>query len=133
MPLYWYLCEGCGQRRELYCKPTKIYRTTRCLKCGRRMRRSLGFHVKPNNNWPMLSDAAGVHPDQIPDAQREAKDLGVPISFHPDGRAVFTSARHRKEYCEAIGLYDRNAGYGDPVPTAKSRPTVKSIDKSEVI
>lgn len=64
--------------------------------------------------WPMCSDAAGVHPDQVAEAQAAATGLGVPTEFTPDGRAVFRSPRHRKLYCEAVGLYDRNGGYGDP-------------------
>jgi len=65
-------------------------------------------------NWPMASDAAGVHPDQIQEASRVAVEKGVPTNFTPDGRAVFTSRQHRKAYCRTIGLHDRNGGYGDP-------------------
>jgi len=65
-------------------------------------------------NWPMESDAAGVHPKQIHGAMVEARRRGVPTSFTPDGRAIFTSRGHRKKYCEAFGFYDRNAGFGDP-------------------
>ena len=31
-----------------------------------------------------------------------------------DGRAIFNSRAHRKRYCESIGMFDRNGGYGDP-------------------
>lgn len=64
--------------------------------------------------WPMLSDAAGVHPDQIPVAKEKAKKAGINVNFHPDGRVIFESAKQRKAYCEHRGLYDRNGGYGDP-------------------
>lgn len=65
-------------------------------------------------NWPLKSDAAGVHPDQIPEAVEHSKKIGIPTDFTPDGRAIFTSRGHRQRYCRAIGLRDRNGGYGDP-------------------
>jgi hypothetical protein len=65
-------------------------------------------------NWPMKSDAAGVHPDQIKEAYEHSVKIGIPTQFVPDGRAVFTGKQHRKDYCRAIGLHDRNGGYGDP-------------------
>lgn len=65
-------------------------------------------------NWPMYSDAAGVHPDQIKEAYEKSVKDGVPTQFTPDGRAIFTSRKHRKDYCRTIGMHDRNGGYGDP-------------------
>lgn len=64
--------------------------------------------------WPMYSDAMGVHPDQAKEAYSESIKMGVPTSFDNQGRAIFNSAGHRKAYCEAYGVYDRNGGYGDP-------------------
>ena len=65
-------------------------------------------------NWPMASDAAGVHPGQVDQAHEHARRVGIPTEFTADGRAIFTSRRHRRDYCRAIGLHDRNAGYSDP-------------------
>lgn len=67
-------------------------------------------------NWPMTSYAAGGHPDDIPEMQRIDKEHGVPTEYTNDGDPIFTSRKHRKEYCEAHKLFDRNAGYSDPVP-----------------
>lgn len=64
--------------------------------------------------WPMVSDAVGVHPDQVIDAQKHAEKIGVPTRFNALGQAIFESPGHRKAYCERTGRYDRNAGYGDP-------------------
>ncbi len=72
-----------------------------------------GFAHKPGN-WPMKSDAAGVAPSQVQEAYEKSVKDGVPTQFTPDGRAIFTSAGHRKRYCESVGLYDRNGGYRDP-------------------
>tara|TARA_R100000458_G_scaffold41260_1_gene38898 strand:- start:1071 stop:1445 length:375 start_codon:yes stop_codon:yes gene_type:complete len=66
------------------------------------------------SNWPMKSDAAGVHPDQIGEARKEAKRFGVPTNFDgKTGQAIFTSRSHRAEYLKAKGYHDRNGGYGD--------------------
>jgi len=64
--------------------------------------------------WPMKSDAAGVHPDQIGEAMSAASKMGVPTSFDSKtGQAIFESRGHRKRYLKAHGMHDRNAGYGD--------------------
>jgi hypothetical protein len=65
-------------------------------------------------NWPLKSDAAGVHPNQIKEAHAHSVKIGIPTQFTPDGRAIFTGRKHRKDYCRAIGLHDRNGGFGDP-------------------
>ena len=70
--------------------------------------------------WPRKSDAAGVHPKQIPEAIAAAAKRGVKIDFDRNtGEAIFTSPRHEKEYCERVrGLFrvGKGAGFGDPQP-----------------
>lgn len=73
--------------------------------------------VPPPGNWPMKSDAMGVHPDQIPEVEAHSRRVGVPTRFDKDtGQAILTSPDHRRRYAKAIGLIDRNAGYSDPTP-----------------
>ncbi len=64
--------------------------------------------------WPIHSDAVGVLPSQREEAIAEAARVGVPTDFDHQGRAILRSREHRKRYCEALGFYDRNGGYGDP-------------------
>jgi hypothetical protein len=64
-------------------------------------------------NWPMKSDAAGVHPDQIPEAYAKSVKDGVPTQFTKDGQAIFTSRGHRARYIKTIGMIDRDGGYSD--------------------
>ena len=66
--------------------------------------------------WPMASYAAGVHPDEVPEMKKYDKEHGVPTEYNNDGDPIFTSRTHRKQYCEAHHLFDRSAGYNDPVP-----------------
>jgi hypothetical protein len=65
-------------------------------------------------NWPLCSDALGVHPSQVGEAVAHAQKIGVPTEFNSEGQAVFTSAAHRKRYARAVGFRDRNGGYSDP-------------------
>jgi len=75
--------------------------------------KELGAMVPPPANWPQVSSGAGVHPDEIPEALEQAKQLGVSVGFTDEGEAIFTSRRNKKEYCEAVGLWDKCGGYGD--------------------
>ncbi len=61
----------------------------------------------------MKSEALAVHPEQRGEAIASAKRKGVSTYFDRMGRPVFTSARHRAEYCKAYGFRDRNGGYSD--------------------
>ncbi len=64
--------------------------------------------------WPIESDAAGVHPDQVPEAIAHAASKGVPTEFNPrTGNPIFRSRKHRNEFLKAHGMRDRDAGYGD--------------------
>lgn len=66
------------------------------------------------DGWPLESDAAGVHPDQVNEAMVHAVSQGVPTEFNPKtGNPIFRSRRHRNDFLKAHGLRDNNAGYGD--------------------
>lgn len=63
----------------------------------------------------MASDAAGVNPIQIPEMKEALRKAGAPCDFHPrTGQAIFTSRAHRQQVVRAMGLHDRNGGFGDP-------------------
>jgi len=118
MPNYCFKCPGCGRLETFSLAIEDRNHPIRCPDCGQVLKRDLqGEHGAFRNtpgNWPLYSDAAGVNPDQIPEAVAEARRCGVPTDFTSDGCAIFTDPAHRRRYCEAHGLYDRNGGYGDP-------------------
>ncbi len=58
---------------------------------------------------PLASDALAVHPSQIAEAVEDARRKGVPTEFLPDGRPVFLSSRHFREYAKRYGF--RHKGY----------------------
>lgn len=65
-------------------------------------------------SWPMKSDAAGVHPSQVKEFTEQSYKMGVGTEFDSStGQAVFTSRGHRARYLKAMGMHDRNGGYGD--------------------
>lgn len=76
--------------------------------------------------YPRDSDAAGCNPEQAQEMYDESVKLGIPTEFNKrTGCAKFESRSHEKRYCEATGLYQRNAGYGDAAPrvvTSERKP-----------
>lgn len=97
--------------------------TEKCPECGGTMGRDLvaeqeGRRDTPGT-YPMTSYAAGISPDEVKEFEKSDAAAGVPTEYTkgPDGGdPIFTSAKHRKKYCRLHELYDRNAGYSDPVP-----------------
>lgn len=84
------------------------------------VRSSEKVRLKPQ--WPLRSDAFAVSPEQVDEANSTMEGLGLKPNFVRKGSDVgcyeFESARHRKEtgMHPSIEFYDRNGGYGDPMP-----------------
>lgn len=71
-----------------------------------------GKNMQPD--WGYESDAAGVHPEQVPEAVAYCKQKGVPTEFNPKtGNPVMRNRSHRNRFLKVWGLRDRDAGYGD--------------------
>lgn len=70
----------------------------------------------PGKGWPIISEALAFHPDQVPEARRLAKKLGVPTEIRDSGEPVLRDGRHRKKYVRVMepGTFDKNGGYSDP-------------------
>jgi hypothetical protein len=68
-------------------------------------------------NYPMVCTAAGVHPGQIKEHMEHLRQQGCgQVNHTKDGDIIFESKGQRKKVCEALGLFDRQAGYSDPQP-----------------
>lgn len=73
-------------------------------------------------NYPMVSANAGVHPAQIKEHQAHLKSMGCGHVEHTkDGDVVFQDKGQRKRVCEALGLFDRRAGFSDPQPKHRTK------------
>lgn len=69
------------------------------------------------SNYPMVCTAAGVHPDQVKEHMDHLRKMGCgQVNHTKDGDLIFESKGQRKRVLEALGLFDRNASYGDPTP-----------------
>jgi hypothetical protein len=118
MPLYAYR-DPDGKLVELFMSVAEMERRQRggfIVHDGVRLERdmtptSLRGNAFGGAKWPLASDCAGVHPEEIPAAMAEARSKGCNLNFTPDGRAIFESNAHRRTALKALGLHDR-AGYG---------------------
>lgn len=72
-----------------------------------------GGHKAVCGNWPLLSDAVGCHPDQIPEMKAAYARHGVNVDFTKDGQAILESRGHRRAVMQVAGVHDRDGGYGD--------------------
>ena len=122
MPVYCFRCPKCGACAEEQRPMSQSNDPKMCVKdgCGEGMQR---YYAAEHNSraarcdlWPMASDAAGVHPDDVPDMIEKDKQGGVPTEYTGDGNPVFTGPGHRRRYLQLHGMFDRNAGYSDPTP-----------------
>jgi len=60
--------------------------------------------------WPLMSEAAGTHPDEVPKTMAEMRSKGVNLNYTKDGRAIFENASQRRKALRALGMQDMN-GY----------------------
>jgi len=123
--IYCYVCPRCKHRQEVIKPMSESSVSVPCEKCNTIMSRDIrsehsSFHNTPGN-YPMESNAAGVAVKQAAEAEQHSREIGIPTHFNREtGNPVFTSKQHRKKYCEANGLYDRNAGHSDPKPKVRT-------------
>lgn len=119
MTVYSFICKTCGHKQEVARPMHESDLPVLCGKCSFVMTRDFKADFgkqRYGDIWPMASYAAGVHPKQIPEMRKIDEKNGVPTDYTPDGDPIFTGPKHRKRYCEAHGMFDRNAGHSDPVP-----------------
>lgn len=61
-------------------------------------------------NWPLRSDALGVHPAQRAEREALLKSAGCPTEFdRSTGEAILTGPGHRRAVIRAMGMRERNA------------------------
>ena len=76
-------------------------------------------HMRSGKAWPQTSCALGVDRSQVKDAEKTLFEAGVPTQFDARGDAILTSRTHRNKVMNAMGMGDRDAGYGDRAPDVK--------------
>lgn len=110
MPYYDYRCV-CGRDESRLLPMSQASFRPLCA-CGKLMERDIVAEQRGRPHrpglWPMKSISLGVQPDQVQEAEAEAKKCGVPTKFTPDGLAILTSPRHRREYAKMNGMHGKN-------------------------
>jgi len=119
MPAYTFRCSACGHRQVVVRPMSESDVPVLCEVDSFVMHRDYQTDFGKQlfgDIWPFASYAAGASPSEVPELRKVDAEHGVPTDYSADGDPIFRSAKHRKKYCEAHRLFDRNAGYGDPVP-----------------
>ena len=120
MPVYEYTCDNCGSEDSEQRSMADSDKRKKCVICKKFMRRNFQAEAPGRgaryDTYPFASDALGGHPDDRARLTEEAIAAGVPTEINSDGNPIMRSAKHRQEYCKALGFYDRNAGYSDQAP-----------------
>lgn len=109
MPVYCYKCPECGQIEEAVRTIEGRGDCPECPHCdGVATERAIGEEQGAvQTEWvePIYSDAAGVHPDQVPEARNRFKNH----EYADDGRMIFRSHAHRRQCLKDIGMFDKDA------------------------
>ena len=119
MPQYTFKCSACGNRQTVIRSMAESDVPVLCEVDAFVMQRDYKADFgkqRFGEIWPFASYAAGASPSEVPALHEFDMKNGVPTDYSDDGDPIFRSPSHRKKYCEAHGLFDRNAGFSDPVP-----------------
>lgn len=119
MPQYTFSCGACDRKQVVTRPMSESDAPVLCEVDSFVMRRDYQADFGKQHHgdtYPFASYAAGVSPSEVPAMREIDKKNGVPTDYSEDGDPIFRTPKHRKKYCEAHGLYDRDAGYSDPVP-----------------
>lgn len=105
MPIYEFKCK-CG-KRDTVLRSMACSTDPQPCKCGDVMTRDYRAELgssRSGEGQSYLSDALGVAPHQIEDAQRAFPDH----KFAPDGRMIIDNPQHRKKVLKDLGYVDYN-------------------------
>lgn len=63
--------------------------------------------------YPMVTEALGVHPEQVAEANARNKAHGVNVTYDEDGRGHIPDAAERKKLLRLEKVHGNNSYYGD--------------------
>jgi putative FmdB family regulatory protein len=108
MPVYEYKCTVCGKSHEEVRQIRHRDLTSPCPEpqcdgaCERDVVASMSPHTDTGYQSPILSEALGVDPSQIADAQKRFPHH----KFTPDGRMILESHQERSKVLKELGFRD---------------------------
>jgi hypothetical protein len=111
---YCFRCESCGEGWEETRHCGDDVTRGSCPSCGGSGRRDYrAEHTLDRSGehgmWPMVSEAAGISPCDIPATEARLERMGAKCRFDGLGRPIFTDMAHRRRVLKAMGLVDRNS------------------------
>lgn len=118
MTTYTFQCPACDAKKVVV-RPMTDDSPVLCDVCAFVMERDYQADFgkqRVGDLYPYPSTALGVHPDQVAERMRFDKEAGVPTVYNDEGDPIMRNKKHRREFCRAHDVHDRNAGFGDPVP-----------------
>lgn len=110
MPVYCYRCNSCQHVTETYREVSQRNEPCQCEFCGESANRDkpaeLCNSTQQEYQREVVSDAMGVHPDQVPEMRRRYPQF----TFRDDGCVIIRSHHEHRKAMKAFGMYDKN-GY----------------------
>lgn len=91
--------------------------TENVLRSGDANKRRRSSSKRTRAKWPIRTVLTGVGEGQTRELRDFITERGLRgTHVHEDGSVEWSGPQARRDYCKAVGLYDKNAGYGDPAP-----------------
>ena len=118
MAIYSFICD-CGETQEVNRPMSEATEPVFCVICKQRMCRHYQADFGKQHfgdTYPFNSDALGVSLAEVPAMMKFDREHGVSTTYDGNGNPEMRNKKHRREYAQAHGFHDRNAGYSDPVP-----------------
>lgn len=93
----------------------KDYRKAESRQARRRKRLRAGDEAMTTGTttWPLVSEALGVLPHQVAEANERARRHGIAAEYLPNGDCKIADRAARKKLLKLEGAHDRIGGYGD--------------------
>ena len=77
---------------------------------GQKAVRIYEANMKPASCWPLESQACGVALNQVDEAAKADRDLGVPTRYNRNsGNPIFESMGHRRAWLKAHKMHDNDS------------------------
>ncbi len=114
MAFYTYKCGHCSNEATVEKPIGKAPKQVRCPECFASAKRVIGANVSvAGKGWPIASDAMGVHPSQIAEAEAHDAKHGVPTEYVKEGEKIgnplLRDPAHRRKYLKLHDRVDRNS------------------------
>jgi hypothetical protein len=97
---------SCKDKDEQKDEDGKVY----ILHEGQKAVRIYQANMKPASCWPLESQACGVAVNQVEDAAKADRELGVPTRYNKNsGNPIFESMGHRRDWLKAHKMHDNDS------------------------